>query len=110
MGMICRIISASSRVCDGCRLFMWLVNFPRCVVIIMYIEYIPVIIMLIPMRIIEKLDQENSDIVINSSPIRLIDGGRAKLAKLATSHKVAISGKIICRPRAMIMVRLWIRS
>lgn len=74
---------------------MWLVSFPRWVVIIIYIEYMPVIIMLIPMRIIERLDQENSDIVINSSPIRLIDGGRARLAKLAISHQVAISGKII---------------
>lgn len=52
-------------------------------------------IMLIPMRIIEKLDQENSDIVINNSPMRLIDGGRARFAKLATSHQVAMSGKTI---------------
>lgn len=66
--------------------------------------------MLIPIRIMEKLDQEKSDIVINNSPIRLIDGGRARLARLAISHEVAISGKIICRPRAMIIVRLWMRS
>lgn len=104
--MMWRTISVSSRVCDGWRLFIWLVSLPRCVVMIMYIEYIPVMIMLIPMRIIEKLDQENSDIVMNNSPIRLIDGGRAKLARLATSHQVAISGKIIWRPRAIIMVRL----
>lgn len=89
---------------------MWFVNLPRWVVIIIYIEYIPVIIMLIPMRIIEKLDQENNDIVINSSPIRLIDGGRAKLARLAISHHVAIRGKTIWRPRAIIIVRLWMRS
>lgn len=61
----------------------------------MYIEYNPVMIILIPMRMIEKLDQENNDMVINSSPIRLIDGGRAKLARLAINHQVAISGKII---------------
>ena len=66
--------------------------------------------MLIPIRIMEELDQEKSDIVINNSPIRLIDGGRARLARLAISHEVAISGKIICRPRAMIIVRLWMRS
>ena len=66
--------------------------------------------MLIPIRIMEKLDQEKSDIVINNSPIRLIDGGRARLVRLAISHEVAISGKIICRPRAMIIVRLWMRS
>lgn len=63
--------------------------------IIIYIEYMPVIIMLTPIRIIEKLDQENSDMVINSSPMRLIDGGRARLARLATNQQVAISGKII---------------
>lgn len=63
--------------------------------IIIYIEYMPVIIMLTPIRIIEKLDQENSDMVINSSPMRLIDGGRARLARLATNQQVAMSGKII---------------
>lgn len=76
----------------------------------MYIEYIAVITILIPMRIIEKLDQENNDMVMNNSPIRLIEGGKARLARLASSHSVAIRGKIVCRPRAMIIVRLWIRS
>lgn len=51
--------------------------------------------MLTPIRIIEKLDQENSDMVINSSPMRLIDGGRARLARLATNQQVAMSGKIV---------------
>lgn len=88
-------MSVSSRVWDGWRLFIWLVSFPRWVVIIIYIEYMPVIIILIPIRIIEKLDQENSDMVINSSPMRLIDGGRARLARLATSQQVAMSGKTI---------------
>lgn len=69
-------------------------------------EYIAVIVILIPIRIIEKLDQEKRDIAMNSSPTRLIDGGRAKLVRLATSHHVAINGKIICSPRAIIMVRL----
>lgn len=85
---------------------MWLVNLPRWVVIIMYIEYMPVITMFVAMRAIEGLDQENVAITINSSPMRLIRGGRAKLARLANSHHVAISGKIICSPRAMIIVRL----
>lgn len=76
-------------------MFIWLVSFPRWVVIIIYIEYMPVIIILIPIRMIEKLDQENSDMVINSSPMRLIDGGRARLARLATSQQVAMSGKTI---------------
>lgn len=77
---------------------------------IMYIEYIAVIIMLMPVRMMEGLDQENIDITMNSSPMRLISGGRARLARLAISHHVAISGKIICKPRAMIIVRLWMRS
>lgn len=47
---------------------------------------------------------------MRSSPSRLIDGGRARLAKLAKIHQVAISGKIICSPRVIIIVRLWIRS
>lgn len=47
---------------------------------------------------------------MRSSPSKLIDGGRARLARLAKIHQVAISGKIVCSPRAMIIVRLWIRS
>lgn len=78
--------------------------------ITIYIVYIPVITIFIAVRIMEGFDQENIDITMKSSPTRLISGGRAKLARLASSHHVAISGKIICRPRAMIMVRLWIRS
>lgn len=74
--------------------------------IIIYIVYIAVIMMFIAMRMIEGLDQENTDITMKSSPIRLISGGKARLARLARSHHVAISGKIVCRPRAMIMVRL----
>lgn len=109
-GIMWRAISVSSRVCDGCRLFIWLVSLPRWVVITIYIVYIPVIMILIAMRMIEGFDQENIDITMKSSPTRLISGGRARLARLAISHHVAISGKIICRPRAIIMVRLWIRS
>lgn len=60
----------------------------------------------VAVRIMEGFDQENVDITINSSPMRLIKGGRARLARLANSHHIAISGKIICRPRAIIIVRL----
>lgn len=48
--------------------------------------------------------------MISSSPSKLIDGGRARLARLARIHQVAMSGKIVCSPRVIIMVRLWIRS
>lgn len=66
--------------------------------------------MLAPSRMIDGLDQENREIVIISSPIRLIVGGRARLARLARIHQVAIKGNTVCKPRAMIIVRLWIRS
>lgn len=34
-----------------------------------------VMVILIPMRVSERLDQKNDDMVINNSPIRLIEGG-----------------------------------
>lgn len=61
---------------------------------------------LVPNRMMDGVDQENRETVIISSPIRLIVGGRARLAKLAMIHHVAIKGNVICRPRAMIIVRL----
>lgn len=105
-GIMWRAISVSSRVWEGCKLIIWLVNLPRWVVIIIYIVYIPVMMMFEAMRMMEGFDQENIDITINNSPKRLISGGKARLARLANNHHVAISGKIICRPRAMIIVRL----
>jgi len=55
-------------------------------------------------------DQLNNVVMIMSSPIRLGSGGSARLARLAMNHQTAVSGKIICKPRARIMVRLWVRS
>ena len=49
--------------------------------------------MLSPIRMIVMLDHEKVDITTNSSPIRLIDGGRARLVRLARSHQAAISGR-----------------
>ena len=49
--------------------------------------------MLIPIRIIVMLDHENEDITTNSSPIRLIVGGRARCVRLANSHQAAIRGR-----------------
>ena len=54
-----------------------------------------VIIILIPIRRMDGFDQENIDITMKSSPIRLMSGGRARFAKLARNHHVAISGKTI---------------
>ena len=62
--------------------------------------------MLSPIKIIVILDHEKVDITTNSSPIRLIVGGRARLVRLTRSHQVAISGRNICRPRARIIVQL----
>lgn len=62
--------------------------------------------MLIPIRIMVMFDHENEAITTNSSPTRLIVGGRARLVRLASSHHAAISGRSICSPRARIIVRL----
>lgn len=58
----------------------------------------------------EKFDQEKDEMITVSSPRRLIVGGKARLAKLANSHQANIKGRIVCKPRARIIVRLWIRS
>lgn len=97
------------RVKEGIILLMWCVRLPRCVVISMYIEYRAVITMLLPIKMIVRFDPEKVDMTMKSPPIRLIVGGRARFVRLA-SNQVAISGRRICRPRARIMVRLWIHS
>lgn len=104
--MRCMVMRVFSRVKEGVRLLIWYVCLPRCVVISIYREYRAVITMLVPMRIIDIEDHENVDITTNSSPIRLIVGGRARLVRLASNHQAAIRGRIVCRPRARIMVRL----
>ena len=63
-------------------------------------------IILAPIKRIVILDHENVAITTNSSPIRLIVGGRARLVNPANSHQAAISGRSVCKPRARIMVRL----
>ena len=79
-------------------------------VISIYSEYRAVMMMLAPIRIIVILDHENEAITTNSSPIRLMEGGSAKLVRLANSHHAAIRGRSTCSPRARIIVRLWVRS
>lgn len=44
---------------------------------------------------IDRCDQENSVIVISSSPIRLIEGGKARFARLPRNHRVAIRGNAV---------------
>ena len=64
------------------------------VMINMYREYKAVITIFAPIRIILMLDHEKVYITTNSSPIRLIVGGRARLVKLAKSHQVALVGRM----------------
>jgi hypothetical protein len=73
----------------------------------MYRVYKAVMSVLVPVRRMVKLDHENEEVKIISSPIRLIVGGSVRLVKLAVSHHRAISGSIVCRPRVKSMVRLW---
>lgn len=51
--------------------------------------------MLIPIRMMDIEDHENVDITTNNSPIRLIEGGRARFVRLASSHQAAISGRTV---------------
>lgn len=41
-----------------------------------------------------KFDQEKAEIIMVTSPIRLMLGGRARLVRLAISHQPAIRGRI----------------
>jgi hypothetical protein len=79
-------------------------------VVSIYRVYKAVISVLAPIRRMVKLDHENEEVIIISSPIRLIVGGNARLVKLAVSHHRAISGSIVCRPRVRSMVWLCTRS
>lgn len=48
----------------------------------------------------------NDAIMISNSPIKLIEGGRARLVRVARIHHVAMRGRIDCKPRANVIVRL----
>lgn len=64
----------------------------------------------IPVKIMVMGDQLNSAIIMFSSAIRLIVGGRAMFVKLARSHQVAIRGRRGCSPWVRRRVRLCVRS
>ena len=55
-------------------------------------------------------DQLNREVIIVSSPIRLIVGGMAILVKLIRSHQVDIKGRASCKPRTRRRVRVCVRS
>ena len=68
---------AFSHVKDGEIQFMWCVYLPHCVVMGIYKEQRAAITILILIKIIAMFDHEK-DITTNSSPIKLIVGGRAR--------------------------------
>lgn len=105
-GIRWRAMSRCSRVWKGWRAIIWDGVGPRCVIKKRYREYAAVIRVPVPVRARVQGDQLNMAVIIKSSPIRLGKGGRAKLAKLAINHQTAVRGKIICNPRAKIIVRL----
>ena len=92
-GRRCISIRVFSRVNVGLIVCMWLVGLPRCVVISIDSEYMDVMVMLSPRSAIVILDHKIIGVITNSSPIRLIVGGRARLARFARSHHSAIRGR-----------------
>lgn len=95
-----------SRVNRGFTLLVLYVSGPRCVEVNICREYRAVINILNPVNIIVKLDQEKEAKIVNSSPIKLIVGGKARLARFARSHQRASNGNNVWRPRVNIIVRL----
>lgn len=55
-------------------------------------------------------DQLKREIIIRTSPAKLIDGGRAILNKIIVNHQAPARGKISRAPRRRIIVRLFVRS
>lgn len=55
-------------------------------------------------------DQLNRAVIMVSSAMRLVVGGRAMFVRLASSHQVAIRGRRGCRPRVSKRIRLCVRS
>lgn len=59
---------------------------------------------------IVKADQLNKVIIMVSSAMRFVVGGRAMFVRLASNHQVAMSGRRGCRPRVSSRIRLCVRS
>lgn len=92
MGIACRVIRRCSRVLEFWMDVMWVGVGPRCVVSSMNRVYEAVSRVVSPVRMIVKGDQLKRVIMIVSSAIRFVVGGRAMFVKLARSHQVAIRG------------------
>lgn len=89
---------------------MWVGRVPRWVISSMNRVYEAVNRVAAPVRMIVRVDQLNRAIIMVSSAIRFVVGGRAMFVRLARSHQVAIRGKRGCRPRVRIRIRLCVRS
>lgn len=105
-GVIWRVIKRCSRVLEFCSEVMWVGSIPRWVIRSMNRVYEAVSRVAIPVRMMVRADQLNSAIMIVSSAIRFVVGGRAMFVRLASSHQVAISGRRGCRPRVNMRIRL----
>lgn len=63
-----------------------------------------------PVKIIVKEDQLKRAIIIVSSAMKLMEGGRAMFVRLASNHQDAIRGRRGCKLRVMNKIRLCVRS
>lgn len=95
---------------EFCRDVMWVGSVPRWVISSMNRVYEAVSRVAAPVRMMVGVDQLNSAVIMVSSAIRLVVGGRAMFVRLASSHQVAIRGRRGCRPRVRRRIRLWVRS
>lgn len=63
-----------------------------------------------PVRMMVRGDQLNSEVMIVISAMKLVEGGRAIFVRLASSHHVAMRGRRGWRPRVRRRMRLCVRS
>ena len=103
-------MSRCSRVVEFWIDVMWEGIGPRWVISSINRVYDAVNRVAIPVRIIVRVDQLNRVIIMVSSAMRFVVGGRAMFVKLANSHQVAMSGNRGCRPRVSSRIRLCVRS
>lgn len=73
-------------------------------------EYVAVININSPNRMIEVGHQLNREDAISSSLVKLILGGVAMFMRLARSHQVVVIGRMLWRPRVRIIIRVLVRS
>lgn len=89
---------------------MWGDRGPRWVVVSMNRVYRAVSRVAGPVRRMVGGDQLKSAIMMVSSAIRFVEGGRAMFVRLASNHQVAMRGRRGCRPWVRNRIRLCVRS